>query len=103
MFEKFSSAVEKTEESDESLKISTVDHLQSLEIEFQRYFPELKQEEAVLMRNPFSISLVIVNILDELQDQFCNLPNVSSSRDIFNEMPLFSVLVTGARIIPTTF
>jgi len=30
MFEKLSSVVEKTEERDESLKTSTIDHLQSL-------------------------------------------------------------------------
>jgi len=57
MFEKLSSAVEKTEERDGSLKTSIIDDLQSLEIEFQRYFRELKQEEAALIRNPFSTSL----------------------------------------------
>jgi len=38
-FEKLSRVVEKTEELDESLKISTID-LRSLEIDFQRYFYE---------------------------------------------------------------
>ena len=59
VFEKLSSVVEKTEERDESLKTFIIDHLHSLEIEFQWYFPELKEEEA-LVRNPFSTSLVIV-------------------------------------------
>ena len=63
IFEKLSSVVEKTEERDESLKISITDHLQSFEIEFQRYFSELK-EEAALTQNPFSTSLVLANILD---------------------------------------
>ena len=63
MFEKSSSVVEKTEERGESLKTSITDHLQSFEIEFQRYFSELK-EEAALIQNPFSTSLVLANILD---------------------------------------
>ena len=65
MLEELSSVVEKTEERDESLRSSIVDPLQSIEIEFQRYFPELKKKEAALLRNPFSASLVITNILDE--------------------------------------
>ena len=47
MFEKLSSVVEKTEERDESLKTSITDHLQPLEIEFQRHFPELEEEAAL--------------------------------------------------------
>jgi len=35
VFEKLSSVVEKTEERDESLKTFIIDHLHSLEIEFQ--------------------------------------------------------------------
>ena len=85
MFEKLSRAVEKTEERDECLKTS-IDHLQSLEIEFQRYFSELKEEKDAIERNPFSISLVIANIVDELQDQFCDLRDVSSARDVFHEI-----------------
>ena len=102
MFEKLSSVVEKTEERDESLKTFIIGYLHSLEIEFQWYFPELKEEETALMRNPFTTSLVIANILDELQDQFCDLWNDSSSRDIFHEMPLSSILVSCSWIIPTT-
>ena len=63
IFEKLSSVVENTEERDESLKTSVTDHLQSLEIQFQRNFSELK-EEAALIGNPFSTSLVVANILD---------------------------------------
>jgi len=72
IFEKLSSVVDKTEECDESLKTSITVHLQSLEIEFQRYFPEFKEEEAARIRNPCSASLVIADIADELQDQFCD-------------------------------
>jgi len=71
-------------------------------MEFQRYFPILKKEEAAFIQNPVSISLVIASILDESQEQFCYFRNISSARDNFNEMPLFSVLVSCARIIPIT-
>jgi len=64
IFEKLSSVVDKTEERDESFKPSLKDHLQSLEIEFQQYLPELKKEKAALIRNPFSTSLVAADILD---------------------------------------
>ena len=46
MFEKLSSVFEKTEEHDDSLKTSIIDHLQSLEIVF-----ELKEEEDALVQN----------------------------------------------------
>jgi len=66
MFEKLPSIVEKTEEPNQSLKISVINHLSSLEIEFQRCFCGLKEKEFV--RNSFSTSLVIANIVDELKD-----------------------------------
>jgi len=66
MFEKLSNVVEKTEELAKNLKTSVIDHLQSLETEFQWYFSELKKEEDAFLRNPFSTSLAITNILDEV-------------------------------------
>ena len=33
---------------DEQLKALIIEHLQSMEYEFQHYFPELKGEEAIL-------------------------------------------------------
>jgi len=66
MFEKLSNVVEKTEEFAKNLKTSIIDHLQSLETGFQCYFSELKEEEDACLRNPFSTSLAIANILDEV-------------------------------------
>ena len=54
VLEKFSSVVEEGEEHDESLKTSTVEHIQSLRIEFQPHFPESMEEETALVRSPFS-------------------------------------------------
>jgi len=59
-------------------KTSTIEHLRSLEIEFLRYFPELKEEEAALVLNLFFISLVIIDIPDELQDQFGDLVHIET-------------------------
>jgi len=81
-----SSVIEKTEERGESLKTTILDHLQSLEMEFQRYFSERKEEEDALVRKPFTTSLVIADIVDELRDKFRNLRNVSSARNIFHKM-----------------
>jgi len=69
-------------------------------MEMQRYFPKLKKEEAAFIQNPVSISLVIASVLDESQDQFCDFRNNSSARDNFNEMPLFSVLVSLRESFP---
>ena len=88
MFEKLSSIVEKSKELAKNLKISTIDHLQSLEIEFHWYFSELKEEDAFL-RNSYSTSPAIADILDEVQDLFCDLGNDSSAHDTLHEM-LFS-------------
>ena len=68
------------------LKRSVIDHLQSLEIEFQWYFPEQEEEDA-FVRNPFSTSLAIANSLSEVQDKFFDLRNHSSAHDIFHKMP----------------
>ena len=88
MFENLSSAVKEDEELDEHLKTSITQHLQSLETEFKRYFPELKEKEAALVRNPFSTALDVSDIPDELQDQFYDLQNDLSARDVFQEMAL---------------
>jgi len=60
------------------------------QLELQRYLSELKWEEFV--RNPFSASLVVANILDELNGQFCDLRNNSWARGTFNAT--FSVLMS---------
>ena len=43
--------------------------------EFQRYFPEFKEKEAALARNPFPTSLDVSDIPDELQNQFLVFPD----------------------------
>ena len=53
LFENLSSAI-KNEKLDERLKTSITEHLQSLEAEFKRQFPEPKEQEAGFVRNPFS-------------------------------------------------
>ena len=47
------SIVDETKKLDEHLKSSIAEHLRSLEIEFQRYFPELRENDAILPRNLF--------------------------------------------------
>ena len=74
---------------DEQLKTLMIEHLQSMEYEFQHYFSELKEEEeAILARNPFSNSLDVSDIPEEMQEQFIEFKNDSTARDIYHEKPL---------------
>ena len=59
-----------------------------MELEFQHYFPELKKQEATLARNPFSNSLDVSDVLDEMQEQFIELKNDSAARGIYHEKSL---------------
>ena len=79
---------------------SITQHLQSLENEIKRYFPELKENEAAVVRNPFSSALDVADIPDELQDQFCDLRNDSSARDVFQEIPLSQFWCTMYKSYP---
>jgi len=61
-------------ECDKHLKISMRGTFNPL-TEFQRYFPEFKEKEAALARNPFPTSLDVSDIPDELQNQFLVFPD----------------------------
>ena len=69
----------------EPLKTSITQHLQSLQTELTRYFPGLKENEALLARNPFSTVLDVTDIPDESQDQFYDLRNDISAHDVFTK------------------
>lgn len=75
----------KTEESDtgivDNLK-GISNHLQTLEYEIQRYFPEFSEQDDALVRNPFHVSLDVANIPDEVQDEFLELKSDSTARHI---------------------
>ena len=66
-------AMKNVKNLDEQLKTSIVKHLQSMESEFQHYFPELKEQEATLGKNSYSNSLQVTDIPYEMQDQFASL------------------------------
>ena len=100
MFENFSSLFEDQEVLDESLRTSITQHIQSLENEIKRYFPELKENKAAVVRNPFSCALDVADIPDELQHQFCDLRNDSSARDVFHEIPLSQFWCTMYKSYP---
>ncbi|XP_068212635.1 zinc finger BED domain-containing protein 5-like [Palaemon carinicauda] len=68
---------------DQFLKDEITKHLQSLEKEVKRYFPELSQEQEALVRNPFCTELDVSSIPDEIQDEYLDLRNDSSARDLF--------------------
>jgi hypothetical protein len=66
----------------DNLKEEISDHLQFLEIEIQRYFPELSEDEAAVVRNPFHASLDVADV------EFLELRNDSTARDLFQEKTL---------------
>ena len=92
MFDRLSSVscIEETGEEFEDLKKLIVAHLQSMEYEFQRYFPELEEKEAILVQNPFSASasLDASGIPDKIQDQYFDLKNDSSACILYHEKSL---------------
>ena len=53
MFESLSSAFKEDKKLEERLKTSITQHLQSLETEFKRYFPGLKEQEACFSEDVF--------------------------------------------------
>ena len=73
---------------DEQLKTLMIEHLQSMEYEFQHYFSELKEKEPILARNPFSNFLDVSNIPEEMQEQFIEFKNDSTAHDIYHKKPL---------------
>ena len=83
MFENLSSAIKEDKELDERLNTSTTQHLQPLKTVLKRYFPELKEQDVAFVRNPFSTTLNVSDIPDELRDQFYDHQNHSSARDVF--------------------
>jgi hypothetical protein len=54
----------------------------------QRYFPELSEDEAAVVRNLFHASLDVADVPDEVQDEFLELRNDSTARDLFQEKTL---------------
>ena len=80
---------------DQFLKDEITELLQSLEKEFERYFPDLTQEQEALARNPCCTELDVSSIPDEIQDEFLDLRNYSSACDIFRD----SVLVRYVSVI----
>ena len=55
-----------------------LEHLSTFESEFERYFPEIKNDELVFVKNPFSFS--VEKLLDKCQEEFFELVNDSSER-----------------------
>ncbi|XP_068227883.1 protein FAM200C-like [Palaemon carinicauda] len=84
MFEKLCGVMDESHiQLDQFLKDEITEHLQSPEKEVKRYFPELSQELEALVRNPFCTELEVSSIRDEIQDEYLDLRNDSSARDLF--------------------
>ena len=73
------------------IKQEITEHLQSLENEFEKYFPDLEEGSDVYPLNSFSVMIDIATILEEVQDELLELRNDSAGREIFmtNSLPQF--------------
>lgn len=71
-----------------SLKAEINQHMKSLENKLKTYFPEIEEEEWILGRNPFSARVDVAAILDDVQEEFLELGNISSAKDFYEEKSL---------------
>ena len=86
MFEELSSIL-KVDDKEHMLsnleKELILQHMEALESEFIKYFPEFDNDELGLIQNPFI--LPVEKVPDSLQDEFLELKAGSCARDLFNE------------------
>ena len=66
------------------------EHLQSPKKEVERY--ELSQEQEAKVMNPFCTELDVFSIPDNIRDEFLDLRNDSSARDLFKVKYLYMVI-----------
>ena len=86
MFEESSSILKVDDEEHMLLNLEKeliLQHMEALESEFIKYFPEIDNNELGLIRNPFI--LPVEKVPDSLQDEFLKLKADSCARDLFNE------------------
>ena len=82
----------------EQLKSAISQHLDGLEEELNRYFPDMLDEEEInLARNPFASQLDISNISDDPQVELLEMRNDLSAYDLFVEKPLSQFWVSMQR------
>ena len=62
------------------------EHLENLIDEFRRYFPEVVNEDTLLIRNPFRCEVKDVQL--DMQEEFIELTNSSSDKDIHETQDL---------------
>ena len=65
------------------IKNGILKYLSTLESEFERYFPEITNDELDFVKNIFTFS--VEKISDECYDEFLELINVSLARQAYHE------------------
>ena len=61
-------------------------HLENLIDEFRRYFPDVVNEDTLLIRNPFRCE--VKDVQCDMQEEFIELTNSSSDKDIHETQDL---------------
>ena len=83
MFEKLDILLDHIENGLPVQTSDILEHPSSLESEFERYLPEISDDELNFVRNPFTFS--IEKVSDECQDQFLDLVNASSAKQVYHK------------------
>ena len=89
MFENLDEALNKTKTKiSGNLEVTQLvqAHLASLRSELQSYFPELREIESKLIRNPFVVNMQ--SLPDSIQKEFLDLVNNSFAKDAFEMLTL---------------
>ena len=74
----------------DSQKELILQHLEALESEFMKYFPDINDDELGFVQNPFI--LPVEKIPDSLQDEFLERKADSFARDLFNQKSITEFL-----------
>ncbi|XP_067939783.1 uncharacterized protein [Watersipora subatra] len=84
----------------ESLQSNIRSHLDSLESEFQHYFPEVKESELSLVRSPFHC--FAGNVPDKPQGKLINFQNDSSAKDFYEDKTIEEFWLSMIHSYPQT-
>ena len=82
----------------DSQKELILQHLEALESEFMKYFPDINDDELGFVQNPFI--LPVEKIPDSLQDEFLERKADSFARDLFNQKSITEFLPLTCNFYP---
>ena len=83
---------------DDEIKDEVANHLGTLQIKFNSYFPKFSPDAFTLARNPFRVAIEQVD--DELQDELLDLRNDSGCSDLFEDVSVTEFWIQVSSLYP---